>query len=146
MASLTVDLSGDRELIRKIESLGNQIKPIASRVLRTAAAPILSQAKANAPVRSGALRASLKVRKATSRQGRVRIIVSTSAGDFQGKQYYGAFVEYGHKVGSRKLGSARKDVAPVRYIGRAWDALSSQTEQAVKQGFKDEIEKAAKTV
>lgn len=146
MASITLDLSGDKELIRKIEAIGNQIKPIVNTVLRAAAAPILAQAKANAPARTGALRSSLKIRKATSRQGRIRIIVSTSAGDFQGKQYYGAFVEYGHRVGSRKLGAARKDVTPVRYIGRAWDALSSQTEQAVKQGFKDEIEKAAKTV
>lgn len=146
MAGLIVDLSGDTELIRKIEAIGNAIKPIAARVLRSAAEPVLSRAKADAPVRTGAMQRSLRIKKATSRQGRVRIVVTTSAGDFKGKEFYTPFVELGHKQGSRKLGNARKQIPGRRFILGAWSALSSQTEAAVRDGFKQEIEAAAKSV
>lgn len=146
MAGLIVDLSGDTELIRKIESLSNAIKLIAARVLRSAAEPVLAQAKANAPVKSGAMRAALRIKKATSRQGRVRIIVTTSAGDFKGKTFYTPMVELGHRQGSRKLGDARKKIPGRRFIIGAWTALSSKTEAAVRDGFKQEIEAAAKSL
>lgn len=146
MASFTVDMSGDADLVRKIEALGDQIKPIAAKVLREAAEPVLARAQVNAPVKSGRMKAALRVKKATSRQGRVRIVVTTGAGDFKGKEFYTPFVELGHMQGNRKLGPSRKHVPGKRFILGAWDSLATQTEQAVRDGFKREIEAAAKAI
>ena len=146
MAGLIVDMSGDVDLVRKIEALGNAVKPIAARVLRKAAEPVLAKAQAAAPVRSGAMKAALRIKKATSRTGRVRVTISTSAGDFKGKQFYTPFVELGHLQGSRKLGTARKQIPGKRFIRGAWDALASQTAATIRQELKQEIEAAAKTL
>lgn len=146
MASFMVDLSGDTELVRKIEALGAAIKPIAVKVLRSAAAPVLSRAQADAPAKTGAMKRALRIKKVAGRQGRVRIVITTSSGDFKGDQFYTPFVELGHRQGSRKLGNARKQIPGRRFILGAWGSLQSQTEQTVRDGFKQEIEAAAKAL
>jgi len=61
MSSIDVQLEGMPELIRKLRKLaGPQLRTVARRVVKTAMAPVLSVAKANAPVGpTGRLRASI---------------------------------------------------------------------------------------
>lgn len=145
MASITLNLSGDRELISKLEAIDTRITIIAGRVLKAAAQPILARAKRLAPRgASGATQGALLMRKATSRKGRVRVIVQESAA--QGMPLYVPFAMLGHRVGRRSLGSARRLVKGNEFLQRAFAAEAKAAQSTIEQGLRDEIEKAAKTV
>lgn len=95
-------------LTRKLHLLeGAAQRKIARKGAREALRPTLTAARANAPVRSGRLRRSVKIRTLKrNRGGRIgaRVTTGDKTGDYGGKTYYGAFVEYGHKVGRRSRG------------------------------------------
>jgi len=98
--------------------LGMAAKPILKDALKAGGKII--QAAAQSHVKDGpnkkdhkpgTLRKSIKVRM-SSRGGNVRAFVGTGSKDnlYSGKTFYGGFVEFGHKLGRRKLGNARRDV------------------------------------
>lgn len=92
-------LKGHEELISKLAKLSVRVQRKSLRkALRAGAKVVLPVAKAKAPVATGALRDSIKVRSAgRMKRGRVGMLVETSEGNFQGKTYYGGPVEYGYK-------------------------------------------------
>lgn len=49
----------------------------------------------------GTLKANIKVRAGKRRRGRVSVVVRSGAATFQGEDYYGGFVEWGHRIGRR---------------------------------------------
>lgn len=142
MASITLDLSGDKALISKIESLDSRITIIAGRVLKKAVQPILAKTEALAPVgkrkRAGVrTKDALLMRKATTRKGRVRVIVQETAD--KGMPFYVPFAMLGHKTrsGSQVKGN--------EFMQRAFNAEAQGAKSSIEQGLRDEIEKAAKT-
>jgi HK97 gp10 family phage protein len=80
-----------------------QAKSAIRKASREALKPVVAEAKANAPVRSGALRRSIRLRSITRSRSRIGARVTTSAKDnaFKGRTYYGGFLEYGWKAGKR---------------------------------------------
>jgi HK97 gp10 family phage protein len=111
----SIKLTGGEELERKLAELDKKVaRKISSKAVRAGAKIILAEAKRRAPVgtdgkassgkkhKAGTLKRSLKVRSAKKRNGTIRFQVQTKDGDYKGEAYYGAFVNYGHKTGSRK--------------------------------------------
>jgi HK97 gp10 family phage protein len=101
--------------------------------LRAGGKPVLAAAKANAPKKSGSLRKSLKLRAGKrSRRGIyvVTLLLSTSKDDnlFTGKAFYGAFQEFGFKLGKRIGGKATRDgrkVSQRLLLGGRWITLKA---------------------
>lgn len=71
------------------------------RALRAAAKPVLRDAKLFVNTRTGTLEDSLRIRAGRRRRNSVSIRVMTADGFFKGDAFYGAFVEYGHRLGKR---------------------------------------------
>lgn len=129
----TFQLTGHKHLDKVFQTLPVRVqKKVLRKPLRDAAKIIHAQAKANAPVRTGLLRSSLKVRagKRSRRfKNEVRIVVVTEGGFFKGKAFYGGFVELGFRRGHRRLGKVRRKVPGQHFIKRAYD----QTEQRARR-------------
>lgn len=70
---------------------------------------IAEEARKTCPAQTGTLRDSIQVRAGRSR-GVVNAQVVCGRGWYKGQTFYGAFVEFGHLAGSRKLGNARAHV------------------------------------
>ncbi len=96
-------------------------KKILRKGLRAGAKLVLTEARADAPVKSGLLRKNVKIRSAKGKKGTVAINVGVGSKDFAGETFYGGFVLYGHKVGSRKLGATRADVPANNFLGEAFE-------------------------
>lgn len=119
---ITFRLTGDRLLDARFAALsrasqGKIIRP----ALRAASNEFLTAARANVPVKTGALKRSLVVRSGKRSRRAIRVLVQTGAGFFTGPTYYGGFVEYGHRVGKRSLGMARRFVRGVHFVRRAYE-------------------------
>ena len=100
-----MELIGGKELDNALQELERKLaRKIGVQALRAGAKIILAKARANAPVKSGALKAAIKIRAGRSRKGerRVRVIVGDKW--FTGDEFYAAFVEFGHKSGKRSGG------------------------------------------
>lgn len=131
-----------RELARDDENGPKTAKGIVRRGLRAGAKPLLAAAKSEAPVRSGLLQQSLKIRS-SSRKGRLSVSVGTRAKDFTGPTYYAGFVIWGHYAGSRELGSKRKHVPGNDFITRAYESAKDEAADVATQTILDGIDKAA---
>lgn len=115
----TVDFAGFDEALRAIGQLaGPGLNAVIVRALDTGAKRIVAAAKAKCPVRTGALRESIRTQepkifvdaiatrvlagsqvvKGAGPGGRSAIVGANHLGD----PYYAHMVEYGHKVGIRK--------------------------------------------
>ena len=121
--SATLTISGSRELARKLEELPKRVhRKVLSQAMRAAARVVQARAKALAPVDTGLLKRSLKIRAIRrNRRGNVGVTLSTRAVDF-GPAFYGSFVEYG----TRKLRGRR-------FIKRAFDE-SKDAALAIAEG------------
>jgi HK97 gp10 family phage protein len=141
--ALKVSLFGDREIAQKFKTLPTKVaNKVLRQALRPAAKIVLEQAKKEVPVVTGALKKSLKVRAGKRRKGSVKVLVQTAEGFFKGKTYYGGFVHFGHRIGSRRLGDSRKLVPPNPFVSRAFEAKSNEalatTERLIAEGVERE--------
>jgi HK97 gp10 family phage protein len=116
-------------LARKIERQG----------LREAAKVIQQEAVANAPEDTGTLKQSIKVRAIKRKKGFCGVQVTTGQGFFRGETFYGAFIEFGHHVGSRKLGDARAFVPPRPFMRPAFDSKKEQAAAAVAESVRQAL-------
>jgi len=150
VAGATMRLTGVEGLERNLAALGRKIGGKISRAaLRVGAKTILAEAKRRAPVADkGLIPPSLKVRarkRSRKNKGTVNIIVATAKGWFKGKEFYAAFVEFGHFAGSRKLGASRTWVPPRPFVGPAYEAKKlvaiSQIIRELRRGIESEAGK-----
>lgn len=108
-----VRIEGMFLLTRRLRTLEAKLqKKVVRQAIRKSLKPVLQDAKREAPKRTGALRKSVKVRsfkRSRSRLG-ARVTTGTTTSDFQGKGFYGAFVNYGtkHIKGNRWLNKVAK--------------------------------------
>lgn len=115
-----ITVRGDKQVIRRLKQFTpNLQRKILRTASRAAAKPVLSAARANAPLRTGRLKSSLKVRAIPKSRVRVGIRVATGAGWFKGKEFYGAFQEFGWKTGSRNSDN-RRQVEGRHYVEEAY--------------------------
>lgn len=138
---LTIKFDGLAKLEAKMQAMGKDAKPALMKALRGAAKVIQTTARGNihkGPNRpgheGGMLAKSVKV-YSSSRKGAV--YVGTSGGEslFTGKTFYGGFVEYGHMVGSRKLGNARRKVQAYPFLSKAVKQKRSQLQGVIESQF-----------
>ena len=102
-----------RSIEKAIDKLGDvkTANALVSRSARIAAKMFLLQpAKKATPKQTGQLRKSTKIRAIKRSKDAAGVRVGYSDQDFVGDQFYGAFVEYGYRVGPRRLGDARTKV------------------------------------
>jgi HK97 gp10 family phage protein len=138
-------LVGGDELFRRLHELPAKVaKTIGRRALRDGAKEILLQAKANVPVRSGRLKKSLKVRAGKQRKKEtISVLVSTGKKWFTGDTFYGAFVEFGHRFGRRRLGNSRRKVDGKRFVERAYEERREAAATRVLDSLRTGIEAEA---
>lgn len=121
---ITMSLKGDKELIKTLRKLPDAVRrDVLVEALEAAAEPIADAARRKVDVDRGKLRASIKVRRSRARRAGPRVAVTTSRERawYAGETYYGAFIEFGHFVGSRALGSRRRFVPARPFMRPAYD-------------------------
>lgn len=95
------------------------IRKVDAEVVRRALAPaaeIVERAiAAETPARSGRLRRSLATQAGRSKKSR---FVTVRMKAYRGATFYGSFIQYGYRVGSRKLGDRRRQVAANPFFSR----------------------------
>ena len=118
----SVTISGLRELEGKMRQLPEAVRAEALKAaMEKAAAPIVAAAKANAPVLTGEVRASIGTTKPKLTAERVTIQVQPGSGFFIGDQYYAGFLEFGHFLGRRGK-PGRPFVEPKPFLRPAVDS------------------------
>lgn len=142
---MSVDIELNQVQLERIKrTLGLLPKNLQRKIIReearSAGKMILAQTKANAPVKSGQLRRAIKLR--ALRKSRTRVGVTIILGDRdvrstrkrkqsatgvnQKDTYYGAFVEYGHRVGKRPRDVRSFRVKSIRLRRRGQTQLADQ--------------------
>jgi HK97 gp10 family phage protein len=121
----------------KLLSLGPKARDVLKDALKEGGLLIQSEARRNIHNVSGDLAKSLRV-TATKGRGKVAAFVSTSSSSnlFTGKTFYGGFVEFGHKLGSRKLGAARRDIPAHPFLSTAVKSKRAQVQDVIAARLK----------
>lgn len=146
---MTLTLQGGKELERKLKTLPTRIRnKVVRTALRSGAKLVQAETKQLAPVATGLLRKSLKVRAMKRKKGRIGINVQMGAGDYKGETFYGAFVEYGHKVGKRpgkldKAADSRGSVAGKHFMDEAFENKAQDAADLIESQLKAGIEAEA---
>lgn len=103
-----IKIKGAKETAAKLDALDKKVRrKVVSKAIRAGAKVIQQRAKANAPVRSGALKKAIVVRgskyvgRRKKKRGEVAFNAQIGAGNFKGKTFYGGFQEFGRHVGKR---------------------------------------------
>lgn len=97
MAFVRFKVDGLQELDRKLREFEPKLaRKTLRNAMKKAAEPMLHTARATAPIDTGLLVSSLKVKARTSaKKGIVGVRVATSDKDYTGKAFYASFYEYG---------------------------------------------------
>lgn len=102
--------TGDKEIDAKLKEFATRAQ---RRIVRKAAEaglqPVLAAAKQLIPVATGKLRNNLSIGQIKRSRKRIGFRLSLSGGeqDFKGETFYGAFQEYGWRVGKRSASQLR---------------------------------------
>lgn len=148
-------LIGDAELRGKLSALTDaEARKAVLGATREAAKLIMAEVKRTIPKRTGLLRKSVKVRAIKRSRKRIGVRVTTSKfnSNYQGKAFYGAFLEFGWKTGSRRVSSPkvgekpqpvkeRKQVPPKEFIKKATDRKKDEALAMFRTKIDDHIRK-----
>jgi HK97 gp10 family phage protein len=118
-----ITAQADPRQIGKIRSmLINLPKKIRNKILREemrkAAKTLVAPAKAATPVLSGKLRKSVKVRAAKKLKQSIGVTIGYSEKPFTGDTFYGAFLEWGWRIGKRPSRAKRATDTRTQVPGR----------------------------
>lgn len=141
MVKVKYALTGKPRLDKALKMLTfAQAKGAIRTAARAAMKPMQRAVKDNAPVESGNLRRSIKVRALPRSRKRIGISVATNKRDpaFNGKSFYGGPTEHGWKVG----GKNPRKIAPQHVFKRA----SESTKRTTMRIFRQEIIKYIRRV
>jgi HK97 gp10 family phage protein len=149
----SVNIRGLDDVLAKLHELSPKVqRGIERRVLRKAAKPILEQAKANAPMKTGKLRRSLKIRSLRSRKDKQQVGVRVGTAN-KGDGYYGYFHEFGWRIGKRpkirlarnlELGvDHRQEVPPKPWARPAFDSRKDESVEIINTETGRLVEEAA---
>jgi HK97 gp10 family phage protein len=95
-----IEIKGLDEIEKRLKQLPQKVaKKVVRKAVREGAKPILKAAQSKVPVKTGALKKSLKVRamKAKLAKGGAGVHVGVSDQWFKGDLFYGGMVEFGTK-------------------------------------------------
>jgi HK97 gp10 family phage protein len=139
MASdITCDVSS---AVKGIEDLEQKVQgQIVRQSTRAGAKVTLKPARANAPVKTGLVKRSVKISTGKRRKGTYTLNVGIPKGS---EGWYGALVERGHKIGKRELGDKRKDVPGQHWIEKAYQETKDEAVDTIRETAIQLIEDAA---
>lgn len=131
MAKRSLILTGDKKINRMLNALASpRARAIHRQAMRKAVRPILAEAKARSPVKSGKLRASLTIKAAKRSRKSIGVLVTQKEGAFKGETFYGSFLEFGYKRGKRRKELRRKGATDSRRkIPGLWTMKQSADEK-----------------
>lgn len=89
-----IELTGVQEIIERLEKIGANVGKLENQALNNAAEPVLEDAKANVPVRTGKLKRGIKISSVKKKNGIKYIKVGADRGD-NSEVFYGKFIEFG---------------------------------------------------
>jgi len=119
---ITARITGGKQITKRLNALEPKVRnKIIRKATRAAARPIASAVKRRAPVLSGMLKKSVKIRALKRSRKAKGIRVMTGKIAFQGDEFYGGFVEFGHHIGRRGVAN-RRFVGGVHFMEEAFDA------------------------
>ncbi|MHC1731974.1 MAG: HK97-gp10 family putative phage morphogenesis protein [Bacteroidales bacterium] len=120
-----IELSGVDELLRKLQQMGANITELENKALKKAAEPVLQDAIANAPERTGKLKKGLKISGIKNRDGTKYVLVGIDRSDTS-KIYYGKFIEFG---------TAKMSARP--FLGPAYEKNKKEIMEEIKNTLKE---------
>lgn len=133
-----------------LEDLVNkEAKKIAKAASRDGCKPLLAQAQANVPVRTGKLKASLKIKTGGGTKGKNRVSASVrtdSKNLYKGDTFYAGMIENGweqvptYRIGGRIKSMPRKSQPTTKREGRKY------MRRAIEQGAAAAVEAFAASV
>lgn len=117
-------VSGVKALQKAFKEFEPKIaKTIARKSMRAGLSILRTAARSNAPVgATGAVRKAIRIKTAKRKKGMIRLILKVGAGDFKGKTFYAAFVEYGTKKQRAK-----------NYMRQTFDAHAEAAQEAMEK-------------
>lgn len=147
---LKVSLEGGAELDAALAQIQLKVaRQILRKAVKVAYTPVFAAVKANLHNVTGQLAASLRIKtrfKASRGTATAEVVTSNDQFNNQGNEFYAAFVEFGHLLGSRKLGNARKAVPGEHFMQYAHEENKEQTIEIFEAQLRAGIEAAAKDV
>jgi len=144
---LTGELTGASELLSALKTLeGKVANKVMVRALRAGANVVLTQAKQDAPRRTGTTADALKIRPARKRRKHfLSTTVTLGASMFKGT-YYAPFTNYGRRAGLRSLASivAKKDqpqkfIPGTRWMNKSFEKSAPAALEAIRQTARQEF-------
>lgn len=142
-------ITGIKEIDEALKELEPKLqKKVLRQAMRKSLKPVRDAVENQAPIgETGELAENVKIKAGKRKKDTIRLNVQVGAGDFTGDQYYASFVEFGHKVGSRKLGDKRQEVPPDDFMKRGFDQTKNEARdtclQLIKDGLLREANKGA---
>ena len=124
----SIELTGVDEILNKLQQMGANISRLENKALRNAAEPVLEDAKANVPVRTGKLKKGLKITNVKKKEGIKYILVGVDRGD-NSEIFYSKFIEFG----TSKM-SARPFLQPAYEKNK--DNIQKTIANTLKEGLK----------
>ena len=143
--------------IAEFRGYAEDCRRIASTAMHAAAEPVLEAAKQKAPVLEaplkghappGTLRDSLVIKDRTRSKRRVSSAVETRSGAYAGAEFYGSFIELGHKHGKRRRVNQiedRKQIPAQPFLRPAFDEQHEKSLAIVKRIVEEELAKITTT-
>lgn len=131
-------LDGYEDAVKKIGAANPKLeKKIIRKAMRPPAKLVLADLKKAAPVLTGKLKASLKIRSAKrSRKNKNKIIllVATAQKDFTGIAYHASFLEYGtRKMKPKRWMRDTTEPNEKKYSTSFVDSLTKTTNETIKE-------------
>lgn len=139
-----LQITGLDQINKKLKELDSKVgKKIVRKALRIALKPMQQKVKANVPVDTGQTKRAIKILAGKTKKGRISIRVVLGKGYYKGDSFYGAFQEFGHFQGSRKLGASRKEIPGKHFMRDAFEAekehTKSEAERLILEGINEAI-------
>lgn len=120
-----IELSGVDEILNKLKNIGANVSKLENQALRNAAEPVLEDAKANAPVKTGKLKEGLGISSVKAKAGMKYILVGIDKSD-NSKIFYGKFIEFG-----------TSKMSPRPFMGPAYEKNKREIIEEIKSTLRE---------
>jgi HK97 gp10 family phage protein len=133
---MDIEVKGLQKLEKKLSKLPEKVaKKVVSKAVRAGAKPMLAQARANAPVKTGLTKKSIKIRTMKAKWAKPGYGVHIGVSDkwFSGEAFYAGMVEFG---------TVRMAAQP--FIRPAYDVTKDESVRITAKALRDGVENAAK--
>lgn len=120
-----IKLEGVDEILNKLQQIGTNVSKLENKALKNAADPVLEDAKANAPVKTGKLKKGLKISGIKTKDGIKYVLVGVNKSD-NSDIFYGKFVEFG---------TSKMSARP--FLGPAYEKNKKEIIESIKNTLKE---------